>query len=49
MKLFTEPSNGICTARDVPDINIILIRHDYYDYFKYDAIEYLYNNNKWDI
>ena len=46
IKQFTLPSNGICTARDVPDIDIILISHNYYDYFEYDVIKYLYNNKQ---
>ena len=45
-KKFIQPSNGLCIARNVPGIDVILINHIHYNYLEHDVIEYLYNNNK---
>ena len=41
--------DGTCIARNAFDFDIILINYIRYNYLEYDSIEYLYNNDKWDI
>ena len=46
LKWFTVPSNGIYITKDVTNIGVILISHDYYDHLEYDVIGYLYKKKK---
>ena len=46
LRQFTEPSDGICITRRVPDIEIIWINYNQHDYWNDNTIEYLYNDNK---
>ena len=46
LKRFTEPSDGICITRHVPNIEIITINYNQYDCWNDNTIEYLYNDNK---
>ena len=46
LKWFTLPFEGVYITKDLTNICVILINHDYYDHLKYDVIEYLCNKNK---
>ena len=46
LKRFTQPSDSVYVIRHVPDIDIISINYNHYDYRNDNMIKYLYNNNK---